>query len=1495
MRQERNSQKQDKKFGDDHREGRTISSTSRKGLVWLLPEDRSKMVFTTTSENRRKVSNEEKIRPRRKANPPTIEDDFTIDLDPEEEEPFDEPRSTPTAKERKIIADKSSKNSVDSEIDMLCWTKSDLDGESRKSSGDYRRVEDKSKSMHSLVWSASELDDEESADSNPFNKVDERDDVAETRNSTEFREGSTNRRDNNSRSKASVQFRIEKDGKHMGTKESLKQGQAQPAYQNVRGVATKKHEGNIAIRTDNGIADDESNIFDDVSAFAVTPSRTPSVAPSVTKRTRNTKSPFMKSPRNRTKPLPMKVDDTGSAIGETSLLTVDIAEGAGGGCSMRKQNKFRGQEATMNNQLKKGEEEEEEDILDRFFENVESRVCKTKKTRKEKKKTDGLKRLINPFFDRLEQFDCIFEQLEEMACPKEGKTKDGSSKAGPSTPAAFAAEKFTQLLDQIEKFDPGFEKSKTTSCRESCDMYGQNGGGEEGYNSEDENTSHLSVHDNKELPSDSLYADSLDKAYERAEKMVKEQKRTSFEKKDQLQNMKEQWYAVRRNWQLRQSILTEAVKLNTAKAAESTTKCVENIVSSCHPSVSSVTTEKIWKDEMSRKAQNESQISGKKHDFDYESGAYHDVGSIGDKGFFSVMSPSEHSNIQSNHGGLRSILRNAESSGQVLSDGYSDEVMKDVDVDIGVSVGPLAVISEGVAGAESVTSERASKRKDRKEIDEDRSPEMPSNPIEWFEKLKSTVGSVSEKILDRAQCTSASINFTESNLFDDDHEVNNVVAQKNPSRDSKRSSASQRLKKENSIVEDENCGVSVVPEDCSVSVMPEAEIDNDNDDDLSGFETAVNTMDFEQDERPPMLRLIKSRTDSRSCGSREGSREGNVNGVLSNNSFSNSGSVPSRLSSEVPAGYTLADSIRYASLSAQNNGANRTRASKEPRGNKVANDPSSHVRDGSLPLPPPTQPKLDPECKLKDQERIRSPRSSETNETSDLTAVSASSSDVMVTQIADSTHSKRSMVVEVESNTLDDGKMTKTLGEISIVNFAPNTTQPMVDDDDDKGTVYTYNTTSSGSTEFRDCYQDAIPSMSTMGTALEDDGIALSAQKTVQKEIVSENIYETSFLPSNESIVKSMALLSVSATVLKTAGFDRIEECLEEYEVESVPSASTYPHEDIAEDSIAEERNEPLLEESLTKLESNDILQTLDDNEGNVEDSIVEKENESESLEKGESNEAHNDGNEESCIEEESAEAFHGNSEADSGIDMSEGICPKADVGDFPILKKSLFESLNQRDSREVLSTLGESDSIEDRRPEKDFRKHVEQTQEDEASDADELILESLKHQESVNNQGKPRLQSFQLEDFLEEQPSIDQPNFSNQESLDEDLQLVTETRKQRYLREDPISTDPSTLENNLSTLTTRKVSSKLREPRTLEDRRRRRLRQRRKFEKVLRGEDDTSTMSSSTMASGNSRSQSQRESRSAETMHEHVPLISASFDTGFGSVPVIDESQTTN
>eukprot|EP00531_Pseudo-nitzschia_arenysensis_P016769 CAMPEP_0116119798 /NCGR_PEP_ID=MMETSP0329-20121206/2836_1 /TAXON_ID=697910 /ORGANISM="Pseudo-nitzschia arenysensis, Strain B593" /LENGTH=1489 /DNA_ID=CAMNT_0003613529 /DNA_START=106 /DNA_END=4575 /DNA_ORIENTATION=+ len=1470
-----------------------------------------------------KMSHQELISQRRKTNSPTIE----------EEEPFDEPKSTPRA-ETKIIIGTRPKNSssrsdrVNAEIDMLSWTGSELDdGDGKKC---HRGAKDKSKSIHSLVWSESELDDTRD------NNVNERDDFNETRGKAESRDGKTESDANmrtvsaqnrsaleehkqktiykKQQSKSTVQFCMENDNKNSNKEKVLKskKSSAQPENNKVREATKKKEYDNMAIRTerstDSGIAEDESNVYDGISAFSITPSVAPSVTASVTRRTRNTRNP--KSPRTPRTARRTSFGDTETTTGEASVLTAEVVEKMNDRCSMMPGKKKQNRSATKKGQSKSVGEE---DLLDRFFDNIESRVCKTPRRRENEK--DGLKRLINPFLVRLEQFDCIFEHLEEIACPEEDEADDDSRKTRPSTPAAFAAATFSQLLDQIEKFDPVFAKVKATSCQTNCDIYGGNDMEEGCCDSVDEDMSKVSVQENEEPNNNSPY-EVLEKAYERAEQMVKDQKQTSCDEKDQLQKMKEQWYEAKSNWKLRQSILLEAVRLNTAKAAETTTKYMETIVSSCHPSMSSeMMGDENHKKNEDGKVPRHFSIKESSKDLDSVSDAsevyrdasevYHDAASIDNSDFSSMMSPSEHSNINSKHVAFRSNLlspsehsnihSSRRTSRSVAFDDLNEEASYTEDnpeASVGISNSPLAVIKEEVAGAESTTSESSSNRKSKgakasvspktirrwaypapayynEKSNNGRESEMPpTNPKEWINMWKDTVDSVSGKILDRAQCASASINLADSNSFEDDTEKNRTG-----------------MKQQNSIIEYEENSVSIIAGGESV--------DND---DLSGFESAVNTMDFEQDERPPMLRLMKSRTDSRSCGSRGGSHDE----VECTKSNSKSGSVRSRLSTDTPESYTLAESIRNSSLSDQNNEANATRVMKEPRGNKVKTDPSSHIRGGSVPTPAPQKP--DPESKQKDRERIRSPKSSETNETSDMTAVSASSSDVVVTQMADSTHLIIPMVVGEEKS---EGKESTDDLE-STENSPVNTPTAVADDDADKATVFSYNTTSTGSTEFKDCYQDAIPSMSTMGTVLEDEMPTVSAQKKNQRGESLKNIRGTSFLASDANIVKSVALLSVSATVLKsaqntTSAFNDSEL----FEMESVPSTSSYTQEEAVLASISEE-TDISDEESLINQETDQSPCTLLVDNSIVKASVTEESIKNSSKEGG-PNRILGTLHEAIDLEETAMEDTDGNPNKlhheDNRVEEElkdrklrrEECFPKHQMS-----KMDISEPMRKYDSNDQSTPFKGIPSIEKMNINKHLRTAFEQATVDSKINPDDLILESLQQQESVQKQERIRLNSHQFqetmqpENMLVEQSSIDEPMTDLKPKHQYEELTMSDSSKPLY---GLVGNEDEVKSNSASTSRTKKISSKLREPRSVEDRRRRRLRQRRKFEKILRGEDDSSTMSSSTMSGGGSHHDSKLQNeeqgdKKSNNGQAGAPLISASFDTGFGSAPVIEESQ---
>jgi hypothetical protein len=430
--------------------------------------------------------------------------------------------------------------------------------------------------------------------------------------------------------------------------------------------------------------------------------------------------------------------------------------------------------------------------------------------------------------------------------------------------------------------------------------------------------------------------------------------------------------------------------------------------------------------------------------------------------------------------------------------------------------------------------------------------------------------------------------------------------------------------------------------------------------------------------------------------------------------------------------------------------------------------------------------------------------------------VTASSSDVVVTKIANSSHSQRSVPIHIEAPNEKKVMESEEKNSENFVSFNVQKELP-VDDDGDKATVTSYNTSSTD--EFRDCYQDAIPSLSTMGTVLEDETYP-APERNERKDRIT-------FLSSNENIVKSMALLSVSAAVLKTTQKNSHQAESEEDEVESVPSTSSQSNDELVEDQTTEANSE--------EAEPKEPLETLHE-----EPEMPEVDEEEES-------------------------------------DTTKDICVKEGVVDGPLMEGSNessnnlladCETLGPQDFEEDIVTeeIGEDGGVKLFSKEAQPSNHPAMEEgdivfkqppnENEAVSLDELIFQSLKHQDS--SEAQPPMDGMMDNDFVEDSIMMKSPEL---QTLAEGIELK-------------------------STSNTKKASSKLREPRSIEDRRRRRLRQRRKFEKVLRGEDDSSLMSSSTMSSGENASRSE----SNGNVPEH-PLISASFDTGFGSVPVIEEN----
>ncbi|OEU10383.1 hypothetical protein FRACYDRAFT_247430 [Fragilariopsis cylindrus CCMP1102] len=212
--------------------------------------------------------------------------------------------------------------------------------------------------------------------------------------------------------------------------------------------------------------------------------------------------------------------------------------------------------------------------------------------------------------NHLEKYDPVFEKLEELACPEDdddddkteisnvegvgivdldelstmvcattaaAKVEDGT--AAPITNCAAIA--FSQLLDRVERFDPYFER-----CTERM---------EEVFNSNDKKSndekeanvdySPRSI-SSKATAASKISIDVLDKAFERAESMLKKQKQKAkiqkitgraFERAElMLKKQKERWFVARVNWKLRQSVFSEAIKVNTKKCTEQTTKLVND-------------------------------------------------------------------------------------------------------------------------------------------------------------------------------------------------------------------------------------------------------------------------------------------------------------------------------------------------------------------------------------------------------------------------------------------------------------------------------------------------------------------------------------------------------------------------------------------------------------------------------------------------------------------------------------------------------------------------------------------------------------------------------------------------------------------------------------------------------------------------------------------------------------------------------------------------------
>ena len=326
---------------------------------------------------------------------------------------------------------------------------------------------EKSRSTHSIFWSLSELEDNS-------NKIGSRNRSHNaTRNSRSIRQLRTLLPNRGKKSQTGVQFRVEKP------------------YQKPE---------NAAIRRERSM-DEESNVFDEVSACSL-PSRAPSVAISVTKRIRNTRYPNLRSPRLRTPRTPR-------TVAEDSIFE-DVIE-----------------EEAEYVEPKRIVHKEDEDVLDRVVEQVEDRVCESSHHRKSyrKKKRVGLRRIMNPLLERLEKFDNIFEQFEDIACSKERQINKSDSNATAPTAADLAAEAFSQLMSQIDQFDPGF-KTKAMECQHRCNLYWNSTG--YSFDEYDDDYSESSFVSNE-------YLESSERAYHSSKTVVKEQNHSSVEGKHQLE------------------------------------------------------------------------------------------------------------------------------------------------------------------------------------------------------------------------------------------------------------------------------------------------------------------------------------------------------------------------------------------------------------------------------------------------------------------------------------------------------------------------------------------------------------------------------------------------------------------------------------------------------------------------------------------------------------------------------------------------------------------------------------------------------------------------------------------------------------------------------------------------------------------------------------------------------------------------------------------------
>jgi hypothetical protein len=857
----------------------------------------------------------------------------------------------------------------------------------------------------------------------------------------------------------------------------------------------------------------------------------------------------------------------------------------------------------------------EEDLLDAFFENIHDRICKETSNSRggkqimrrrcngvEEEEDDDVtvqdalfcKLLLDPMLDHLEKYDPVFEKLEELACPEDDDDDDkteisnvegvgivdldelstmvcattaAKAEDGTAAPVTnYAAIAFSQLLDRVERFDPYFER-----CTERM---------EEVFNSNDKKTNH-----GKEVNVDQQYSprsisskataaskisiDVLDKAFERAESMLKKQKQKAkiqkitgkaFERAElMLKKQKERWFVARVNWKLRQSVFSEAIKVNTKKCTEQTTKLVNEcaaatitpataaaaaraVVASatkCNDTTTdhrqTVTGKKKMdkKNKMETKNSTSNPLKVEPPKNQLKSTNTED----GNESAVTDMSYSDHvvrSQVGLSPGSSAGPSDEEEVDAETNFSEYDDDDTNTTmtgflseSVVAGTTTGSLFVITEDVPVTESmVTCTSNMNKNEAKDGDSKKgnmTPSTPSSPLRrwaypsplpsprrrrcrknssasdntpfaWLGQWRDSVESVSKKILDRTpSCSSTSIFFEDN----DDND----------------------LEKENSLIDHDYVGyVGYVGGSRDIIKVKEAVDGNDDDfkeydydDDLSGFETAIdydqqverhpmprlegsrsslltendyqqqdqdelhpmlrlqrsrdslsNENDYQQDhqdERPPMLRLQRSRNsrgDHVSLSSMDCDTATMKSCVSDYSRLSSLNGGAARVVKD-KIGYSLADSIRDASMTARNRDLRKKRMSREPRGNKLTNEPSTHIHT------------------ISDQQRIRSPRSSETQITADLTATSGGSSELLVTAIDESDNiSTKSSMIGYVKNLYHASKKNaaKTDGKEEDIRRQRN------DNASEHGSVTSGipSTSSTHTSAFMDCYEDEVQS-----------------------------------------------------------------------------------------------------------------------------------------------------------------------------------------------------------------------------------------------------------------------------------------------------------------------------------------------------------------------------------------------------------------------------------